>query len=79
MENSISQVLGNLISKSLHLELFWSITLSNDSVSIIGDYSKSTENYLLKKSFEKKDYLYADEKNKIEFINENVRILLIKR
>jgi hypothetical protein len=79
MENSISQELGNLISKSLHLDLFWSITLSNNSVSIIGDYSKATENYLLKKSFEKKDYLYADEKNKIEFINGNIRILLIKK
>ena len=79
MENSISQVLGNLISKSLHLELFWSITLSNDSVSIIGDYSKATEKYLLKKSFEQKDYLYADEDNKIEFINGNIRILLIKK
>ena len=68
-----------LCYQSVENYFFKRLTLSNDSVSIIGDYSKATEKYLLKKSFEQKDYLYADEDNKIEFINGNIRILLIKK
>jgi hypothetical protein len=74
-----SKELGNLISQNLDLDLFWSITISEYSISIIGDYSKVTEKYLLKKSFEHKDYLYADDKDKIELQNGSIRIVLIKK
>jgi hypothetical protein len=78
MENTISKELGNLISKNLDLDLFWSICFDIDRVRMIGDYSKATEKYLLKKSFEHKDYIYADDKNKIELENGSIRIVLIK-
>jgi len=73
-----SKELGNLISQNLDLDLFWSINISEYSISLIGDYSKATEKYLLKKSFEHKDYLYADDKDKIELQNGSIRIVLNK-
>ena len=79
MGNTISKQLGNLISKNLDLDLFWSIDFDIDRVRMIGDYSKATEKYLLKKAFEHKDYIYADDKDKIELENGSIRIVLIKK
>lgn len=79
MENTMSKKLVNLISKNLDLDLFWSIDFDVDRVRMMADYSKATENYLLKKSFEHKDYIYADDKKRIELENGSIRIILIKK
>jgi hypothetical protein len=79
MENTMTNELGNLISKNLDLNLFFSININKNSIRILGDYSKATLKYLEKKSFEQKDYCYADDKNRFELENGNIRIVLIKK
>jgi hypothetical protein len=78
LQNYIQQEFKNLISKKLDLNLFWSISIDRKSVRIMGDYSENTIKYLLKKSFVQKDYIYADDENRLEFENGSIRIVLVK-
>jgi hypothetical protein len=77
-ENHIQQEFKNLISKKLDLDLFWSISIDRKSVRILGDYSENTIKHLLKKSFVQKDYIYADDENRLEFENGSIRVVLVK-
>lgn len=84
MGDTMTKSLGNLISKNLDLNLFFSITINETSIRILGYYSKATLKYLEKKSFVQKDFCYADDKTRIELEYdyeleyENIRIVLIK-
>ena len=79
MEKTTNYQLGNLISKNLDLDLFFAIIIYKDEVRLQSYYSKSIEKYLLKKSFEKKDCLYQNDKLKLEFENGSIRIVLTKK
>jgi hypothetical protein len=78
MEKTTNYQLGNLISKNLDLDLFFAIIIYKDEVRLSSYYSKSIEKYLLKKLFEKKDYLYQNDKSKLEFENSSIRVVLHK-
>lgn len=66
-----------LISENLDLELFYSISISC-SIRIQGHYSEETENYLIKRGFEKYDLLYAEDDKMIEYKKNQIDILLCK-
>lgn len=53
--------LGLLIANGLDLTLFWSMTISNYEVSLMGTYFKKTENYLIAKGFERKFHTYKED------------------
>ena len=78
MGKTTNYQLGNLISKNLDLDLFFAIIIYKDEVRLSSYYSKSIEKYLLKKLFEKKDYLYQNDKSKLEFENSSIRVVLHK-
>ena len=70
--------LGLLIANGLDLTLFWSMTISNYEVSLMGTYSKKTENYLIAKGFERYFYCYQeDNKELTEYKHaDGIRIVL---
>ena len=71
--------LGLLISLGLELDLFFSLSIGEYDVRLIGDYSKKLENYVLSKGFVKYDYLYADNPKYIEFNKDGSAIILVKK
>lgn len=76
--NKIQNNLGNLIGLGLDMELFFSVSISDYDLSLLGKYSKSKENYLLKKGFIKCNVIYNDNPEWVEFKKDNCRIALTK-
>jgi hypothetical protein len=71
--------LGLLISLGLELDLFFSLSIGEYDVRLMGFYSKKLENYILSKGFIMYDYLYSDNPNYIEFNKDGCAIILVKK
>lgn len=70
--------LGLLIGMGLDLEKFWSMTVDDYSIGLIGDYSKKTENYLISKGLERYSYAYElANKTRKEYKGDGIRIVLM--
>jgi hypothetical protein len=69
-----------LLLENLNFDLFYSISVSTNGTRLLAEYSEDLEQYLLKKSFQQKDYLYEDnlERVELENIDGSVRIVLMK-
>jgi hypothetical protein len=80
MENTMNQRMKQMLSENLNFDLFYSISISTNGTRLIAEYSEVLEKYLLNKSFEQKDYLYADDDEKLELQNSDasVRVVLMK-
>lgn len=76
--NRIQNSLGTLIGLGLDLELFFSLNITDYDLSLLGKYSKSKENYLIKKGFIKCDIIYSDNPDWVEYKKDNCRIALTK-
>lgn len=70
--------LGKLVSLNLDLEKYFTISFTNISIDMQGDYKEETEQELLKAGFERYEYLYHDREDRLEYKLENVRVLLNK-
>ena len=80
MENTMTQKMKTLLSENLNFDLFFSISISINGTRLVAEYSKVLEEYLLRKSFQQKDYIYEDDFEKLELENADgsVRIVLMK-
>jgi hypothetical protein len=67
MKNTISTTLGSLISANVDLSYFFSISIDQDKVRLLGLHTPEAEAYIMSKGFEKIDYLYADNDEMLEF------------
>jgi hypothetical protein len=76
---TISTQFGSIIGLGIDLNLFYSINVSINSASLLGNYSNELEAYLLENGFEYYNYLYADSPDWIEFTKDGCRIALDKR
>lgn len=77
MENQISKRLGLLIGLNLNLNLFYSLTFTEYDTALQGNYSLKLKKHLIENGFEKYEYLYKNEKDRLEFKKENIRVVLI--
>jgi hypothetical protein len=79
MEHTMTQQMKTLLSENLNFDLFFSISISINGTRLVAEYSKDLEEYLLRKSFQKKDYIYDDDSEKLELENADasVRIVLM--
>ncbi len=77
MENKISKRLGLLIGLNLNLNLFYSLTFTEYDTALQGNYSPKLKKHLIENGFEQYEYLYKDEKDKLEFKKEKIRVVLI--
>ena len=77
MEKQISKRLGLLIGLNLNLNLFYSLTCTEYDTRLQGNYSLKLKKYLIENGFEQYEYLYKNEKDKLEFKKENIRVVLI--
>lgn len=77
MENQISKNLGLLIGLNLNLNLFYSLTFSEYDTALQGNYSLKLKKHLIDNGFEQYEYLYKNEKDRLEFKKENIRVVLI--
>jgi len=77
-ENSISlnRQIGNLISENINLNFFFNLDIDKTRIKLLGYYSEELERYLLKKNFDYHNYLYRDDKDKIEYKLENIHVVL---
>lgn len=80
MEYKMKKHLRNLLLENLNLDLFYSISIGYNGTRLLAEYSEVLEEYLLQKSFQKKDYMYEDDYEKLELENADgsVRIVLMK-
>jgi hypothetical protein len=80
MEHTMTQQMKTLLSENLNFDLFFSISISINGTRLVAEYSKDLEEYLLRKSFQQKDYIYEDDFEKLELENADgsVRIVLMK-
>ena len=80
MEHTMNNHLRNLLLENLNLNLFYSMNIGYNGTRLLAEYSEDLEQYLLKKSFQQKDYLYEDnlERVELENIDGSVRIVLMK-
>ena len=76
---TISTQLGSIIGLGIDLNLFYSINVSINSASLLGNYTEEFESFLLSNGFEYYNYLYADNIDWIEFTKNGCRIALDKR
>jgi len=77
MENQISKRLGLLIGLNLNLNLFYSLTFTEYDTALQGNYSLKLKKHLIENGFEQYEYLYKNEKDRLEFKKENIRVVLI--
>ena len=77
MENQISKRLGLLIGLNLNLNLFYSLTFTEYDTALQGNYSLKLKKHLIENGFEQYEYLYKNEKDKLEFKKEKIRVVLI--
>jgi len=79
MEKRMSLNLQNLLLENLNLDLFYSISIGYNGTRLLAEYSKVLEEYLLQKSFHKKNYMYEDDLETIELenVDGSVRIVLM--
>lgn len=79
MEYKMKKHLRNLLLENLNLDLFYSISIGYNGTRLLAEYSEVLEEYLLQKSFQKKDYIYEDDLETIELENADgsVRIVLM--
>ena len=77
MENKISKNLGLLIGLNLNLNLFYSLTFTEYDTALQGNYSLKLKKHLIENGFEQYEYLYKNEKDRLEFKKENIRVVLI--
>lgn len=78
MKKQMRKNLGKLVSLNLDLEKYFTISFTNTSIDMQGDYKEETEQELLKAGFERYEYLYHDREDRLEYKLENVRVLLNK-
>ena len=77
MEKQISKRLGLLIGLNLNLNLFYSLTFTEYDTALQGNYSLKLKKHLIENGFEQYEYLYKNEKDRLEFKKENIRVVLI--
>jgi hypothetical protein len=76
---TISEQLGTIIGLGIDINLFFSVTISEYQISLLGHYTEEFEEYLIANGFEFFDYLYADNQDWIELTKDGCRIALDKR
>jgi len=74
----MNKQLGLLVALNLDMDLFFSVSITNNDIRILGDYTQDTRDYLLLKGFEKFDYLYADNDLMLEYKYKKICITLQK-
>lgn len=73
---TLNKQLGNLIAENLNLNFFFSVTIDNYQIFLLGKYTLITEEYLLNQGFTIYDYAHKDNPLFIEFIKGNVKATL---
>jgi hypothetical protein len=69
--------LGLLIAQGFDLKMFWSCTVTEYEISLIGWNTSEVKAYVLSKGFEVYDYCYADNPKVTELTNNKIRIVLM--
>lgn len=75
---TISTQLGNLIGLGIDVNSFFSVTINEFEISLLGFYSEDLENKLLLSGFVIYDYCYTNNPNWIELTKDGCRIALNK-
>ena len=75
---TLSEQLGTIIGLGIDINLFFSISVGENSVSLLGHHTDEFEAYLIANGFEVFDYLYGNNQNWIELTKNGCRIALDK-
>ena len=78
MKNTMNKNLGNLIAENIDLDLFFSMTVNEIELSLIGYFNEKTEEHLISKGFESFEYLYPDDDSSREYKKGSIRIVLFE-
>ena len=75
----LNNQLGNLIAEHIDLNKFFCVTFDQFGISLIGYYTKETEDYILSIGFEQYDYAHETDDTKNEYKKGSVRIVLAEK
>jgi hypothetical protein len=75
---TISEQLGTIIGLGIDLNHFFSVTVGNSGVSLLGYHTNELEKHLRYAGFETLDYLYEDNPNWLELSKDGCRVALDK-
>jgi hypothetical protein len=76
---TLSTQLGNFIGLGIDINSFFSITINEYEITLLGFYSEDLEKKLLSSGFVIFNYCYADNPNWVELTKDGCRISLNKQ
>jgi hypothetical protein len=76
---TISTLLGNFIGLGIDINSFFSVTINEYEITLLGFYTEELEKKLLLAGFVIYDYCYANNPNWVEMTKDGCRISLNKK